>query len=180
MGGDGTDGQGGEDGQQGMPGDGAEGGWPGEGEMVGRAGNPNGAEEAFGQSLEDFDDLMGQEREAMARTGVGTAADEALGQAGNPGASAGGTGAEGAEIPGISQQSGGSTASTGAQQSNGGPVMGRGDSASDDERPQIEGCNDTDKVARQLCEAATEEEDPFLRGALWDEYNEYKSILSRQ
>ena len=58
--------------------------------------------------------------------------------------------------------------------------MGRRDRGSNDERPQVEGCTDTDKVARQLCEAATEEEDPFLRGALWDEYNEYKSILSRQ
>ena len=37
-----------------------------------------------------------------------------------------------------------------------------------------------DKVARQLCEAATKEEDPFLRAALWDEYNEYKKIIARQ
>ena len=43
-----------------------------------------------------------------------------------------------------------------------------------------EGCDDEDKVARQLCEAATEEEDPFLRAALWDEYNEYKNIILRQ
>jgi hypothetical protein len=44
----------------------------------------------------------------------------------------------------------------------------------------VEGCKDQDKVARQLCEAATEEQDPFLRAALWDEYNEYKRILARQ
>ncbi len=34
-------------------------------------------------------------------------------------------------------------------------------------------------MARQLCEAATTEKDPFLRAALWDEYNEYKKILAR-
>jgi hypothetical protein len=44
----------------------------------------------------------------------------------------------------------------------------------------VQGCNDTEKVARQLCEAATTEKDPFLRAALWDEYNEYKKILARQ
>jgi hypothetical protein len=44
----------------------------------------------------------------------------------------------------------------------------------------IEGCEDDDKVARQLCEAATEEKDPFLRAALWNEYNEYRRILARQ
>jgi hypothetical protein len=31
-----------------------------------------------------------------------------------------------------------------------------------------------------LCEAATEEKDPFLRAALWNEYNEYRRILARQ
>lgn len=44
----------------------------------------------------------------------------------------------------------------------------------------VEGCDDRDRVARQLCEAATKEDDPFLRAALWDEYNEYKKILARQ
>ena len=43
----------------------------------------------------------------------------------------------------------------------------------------VEGCNDQDRVARQLCEAATKEDDPFLRAALWDEYNEYKKISAR-
>ena len=43
----------------------------------------------------------------------------------------------------------------------------------------VQGCNDQDRVARQLCEAATEENDPFLRAALWDEYNEYKKLIAR-
>ena len=45
---------------------------------------------------------------------------------------------------------------------------------------RVQGCEDEDKVARQLCEAATKEEDPFLRAALWEEYNEYKKIVARQ
>ena len=44
----------------------------------------------------------------------------------------------------------------------------------------VEGCEDKDVVARQLCEAASQEDDPFLRAALWDEYNEYKKIILRQ
>jgi hypothetical protein len=43
----------------------------------------------------------------------------------------------------------------------------------------VEGCDDQDRVARQLCEAATKESDPFLRAALWDEYNEYKQTIAR-
>jgi hypothetical protein len=43
----------------------------------------------------------------------------------------------------------------------------------------VQGCNDQDRVARQLCEAATQENDPFLRAALWDEYNEYKKLIAR-
>jgi hypothetical protein len=43
----------------------------------------------------------------------------------------------------------------------------------------VQGCNDQDRVARQLCEAATKENDPFLRAALWDEYNEYKKLIAR-
>jgi hypothetical protein len=71
--------------------------------------------------------------------------------------------------------SGGSTNSTGPE----GTQVGSADVA--DEPPAtIEGCEDTDKVARQLCEAATEEKDPFLRAALWNEYNEYRRILARQ
>jgi len=50
------------------------------------------------------------------------------------------------------------------------------------ERPadRTEGCEDDDTVlTRQLCEAAMKEDDPFLRSALWDEYDGYKKILAR-
>jgi hypothetical protein len=156
---------------------GPEGDWPGEagaGGQAGTAGQAAGAEEAFDRSLEDFDDLMGQERETMAQTGVGTAADEALVEAGSIGGSAGETETATGEEP-----TGGSTAAGGSQNSAGSAEI-EGVGEGNEARPQIQGCNDQDKVARQLCEAATEEQDPFLRAALWDEYNEYKRILARQ
>jgi protein-S-isoprenylcysteine O-methyltransferase Ste14 len=31
-----------------------------------------------------------------------------------------------------------------------------------------------------LCELATVEEDPFLRAALWEEYNQYRRLVARQ
>jgi hypothetical protein len=146
--------------------------------MAGSSGQTNGAEEAFDQSLEDFDDLMGSEREAMARTGVGTAADEAFGSAGTPGNAEGGE--AGGEIPGITGQAGGATAAGGADSSGSVETGGNRGTSNEPARVAVEGCKDQDKVARQLCEAATEEQDPFLRAALWDEYNEYKRILARQ
>jgi hypothetical protein len=129
------------------------------------------AEGAFDRSLEEFDAIMGEEQEAMARAGVGTAADEAFGAAGEIGNPLGtsemptGDGSQGAE--------------DGSDTDN--PVLVRQDRFSNEETaPPVEGCEDQDKVARQLCEAATEEQDPFLRAALWDEYNEYKTIILRQ
>jgi hypothetical protein len=123
----------------------------------------------------------------MARTGTGSAADRAFeGAAGNtndvfglPGA--GGTGDEdgssGETATGSAGGSaGGSTASAGAA----GTRQGAPEDFADEPPATIEGCEDEDKVARQLCEAATEEKDPFLRAALWNEYNEYRRILARQ
>jgi hypothetical protein len=43
--------------------------------------------------------------------------------------------------------------------------------------PGVEGCTDTDNTARQLCEYATAEQDPFVRGELWREYEEYVKVL---
>ena len=129
------------------------------------------AEGAFDRSLEEFDAIMGDEQEQMARTGVGSAADEAFGSAGEIGNAIGsneqpsGQGAQGEENPSES----------------GNPMPVFEDRSGDDQTAaQVEGCNDQDKVARQLCEAATEEQDPFLRAALWDEYNDYKQIILRQ
>ena len=130
------------------------------------------AEGAFNQSLEDFDQIMAGEQEQMAAQGIGTAADEIFQDAGSIGG-----GASSSEI----QTQERSTGATGGDSSQmGAPIFTRSDPPTDSAAPEIEGCEDDDKVARQLCEAATQEEDPFLRAALWDEYNEYKSILARQ
>jgi len=76
-----------------------------------------------------------------------------------------------------SGNSGGQTDQGSARSGSVDPDFGNG---ADANAKTVKGCEDTDKVARQLCEAATQEADPFLRAALWDEYNEYKKILARQ
>ncbi len=129
------------------------------------------AEGAFNQSLEDFDQIMGAEQEQMAAQGIGSAADDVFREAGAVGGSVGG------EMQGQEQgagTTGGNTSQVGA------PIFTRSGPTTESTTPQVDGCEDEDKVARQLCEAATSEEDPFLRGALWNEYNEYKTILARQ
>ena len=135
------------------------------------------AEDAFNESLGDFDQIMGAEREQMAAQGIGSAADEVFREAGSIGGNNPGSGtAEGQE-----QTAGGTTGGDTAQSgSRGAPVFGPSEPPQNSTAPQVEGCEDDDTVARQLCEAATDEEDPFLRAALWDEYNEYKRILARQ
>jgi hypothetical protein len=110
----------------------------------------------------------------MARTGVGSAADEVFREAGGAG------GNDPASEDGEVGDQGGTTGAATEQSGEGGSSeLGR--VAPEEETTiAVEGCNDQDKVARQLCEAATKEQDPFLRAALWDEYNEYKKIVARQ
>jgi hypothetical protein len=123
---------------------------------------------AFERALEEFDELMGQEQEAIARTGVGSAADRVF-----QGAAAGNTD----EVFGLPEEGGGVGASGGSEPGTAPPIPGGGNA---EPTINVEGCEDPDKVARQLCEAATDEKDPFLRAALWNEYNEYRKILARQ
>ena len=113
----------------------------------------------------------------LARTGTGTAADEVFTEA------AGGSpdGFEGNQSNSDDEDAttgGGVGASVGSGERTAGR---RPADVFDDEVPElVEGCNDEDTVARQLCELATEEEDPILRETLWDEYNEYVKIIARQ
>jgi hypothetical protein len=123
---------------------------------------------AFERALEEFDELMGQEQEAIARTGVGSAADRVF-----QGAAAGNTD----DVFGLPEEGGGVGASGGSEPGTAPPIPGGGNA---EPTINVEGCEDPDKVARQLCEAATDEKDPFLRAALWNEYNEYRKILARQ
>lgn len=143
----------------------------GDGSEISSSGQISDAESAFGRSLEEFDAIMGEEQESMARSGVGTAADEVFGAAGDLGNPIGST-----EMPTGTGTTGGED---GSNTQNTAPVS-QSRSRNDDTAERVEGCNDEDKVARQLCEAATEEGDPFLRAALWNEYNEYKNIILRQ
>jgi hypothetical protein len=122
---------------------------------------------------------MSEEQETIARTGGGAAADRSFDQQGAGGAG-GIVGAPAGDQSGSvsAPEGGGSVAGAGGSDTPGEQHVFR----QDIEAPTktVEGCEDTDKVARQLCEAATAEKDPFLRSALWDEYNEYKKILARQ
>jgi hypothetical protein len=144
------------------------------------AGSGNGAEDEFDRSLGDFDGAMKREQERIASAGGAAAdAEEVLRQAGGggAGAAAGGGGGEGE-----AGSAGGGEAATangdGGEQQGGNSEVGQG--GPEEPAAVTEGCSDQDKVARQLCEAATKEADPFLKAALWDEYNEYRKILARQ
>ena len=63
----------------------------------------------------------------------------------------------------------------------GAPVGGNKDGESTDDRipPDLRDGSGDDIVARQLREAATQEEDPALREKLWDEYRAYKNGTAR-
>jgi len=157
--------QSGQQGEEQTAGDGQTGSWP-DGTQAGTGQQGRGGDDEFDRSLEDFDRIMGAEQASMARAGIGTAADEILGQTAEVGGSP--------EVP-VGQSGGGDSSNSRENQSF------RVDEITDEETmPSVEGCEDEDTVARQLCEAATEEEDPFLRAALWEEYNEYNKILARQ
>ena len=147
----------------------------------GLASTGSGGEDAFDRSLEDFDAILGAEQEVLARTGTGTAADEVFTEAAGGGAIGGIEGlARGADA---GQQDGEPTGGgVGAAASSGPRTAERRppDFVGDEPAAAIEGCNDEDTVARQLCELATEEEDPALREQLWEEYNEYLKIVARQ
>ena len=184
QGGDSRQAGGQESGDGGLGGDsegagGEQGDWPGSGDGgTGAAGRVSQAEGIFNESLEDFDEIMGAEQEAIARGGVGSAADEGFGGAGAPGGdgSIPGGGADGGGNATTGGSAGGGVGNDPASQR---PVLARAE-LPEEAPPPVEGCEDTDKVARQLCEAATKEEDPLLRAALWDEYNEYKKIIALQ
>lgn len=145
--------------------------WPeGMGSGTANRAGGSGAEDAFERSLGDYDQVIGAEQEAIARAGGGQAADEVFRDAGAVGGAAGEPGVE-PEGSGTYGDQDGAAGEAGSDASGGAPERAA---------PVVQGCEDADRVARQLCEAATNEQDPFLRAALWDEYNEYKRILARQ
>jgi hypothetical protein len=148
------------------------------------------AQGEFDRSLGDFDQVMKSEQDKIARTGGGTAADRVFKQAGGNGTEAGDEAGNGGANGSVAQaggegeqqeQGGSSGGASGAQQGgSGAKAEVPTDTGPDQTVASVQGCADQDKVARQLCEAATKEKDPFLRASLWDEYNQYKKILAKQ
>jgi len=127
------------------------------------AGTGTGAgDDPFDRALGDFDRVIESEQGTVAQRGGDAAADDTGQQVGRTGG-----------LPGAGSNGDESGADSGG-------VAPPRDLGPDNRTVQsVEGCDDQDTIARQLCEAATQEEDPFLRAALWDEYNEYKRILGR-
>ena len=126
---------------------------------------------------------MNSEQDKIAKNGGGAAADAGLGGAGENGAAAGrgaGSDASGNAAAGGAAGGAGGRGTPGGDNGQAGGSNLPPSSVAESAGAQVKGCGDPDKVARQLCEAATQEADPFLRAALWDEYNQYKKILARQ
>jgi len=144
-------------------------------------------------SLEKFDGMLASEQQTA---GQARAEAEAAAAAG----SSGGSGAFGDEGSDFGDPVGGGQ--TGEEQTAGSraqPASGEGTS---EEESGAEGAapagsagggggggrvpddvgdgSDDDIVARQLREAATNEDDPELREKLWDEYREYKAAVKRK
>ena len=150
------------------------------------------------ESMEGYDREMARERSAMASSGQGTAADSggAGGMIGEQG------GADGAmvTIPSMSGSgSGGATGGMdrggsrdgGSQAGGAGGGGGQGTSPGQgqpgdqpDSRVEIpediaEVTGREDQVARQIREAAEQEEDPRIRKALWDEYRKHMGLKTK-
>ena len=129
---------------------------------------------------------MASEQDKIAKSGGGAAADSGArgaGQTGETGAGGGQGGSADAGAAGAGGGGAGGAGSRGTPGGDNGPAGGGNlppSSVAESAAASVKGCGDPDKVARQLCEAATQEADPFLRAALWDEYNQYKKILARQ
>ncbi len=144
-------------------------------------------------ALGEFDEMLLRQQQALeekqredpipSRPDAG-----APGAAGDSGASAtaGGGAGPSAGPPGRGDQAGaeggsqGGDNTTGSSRDAGGgsgstsEVEGRRGGADSRVPPDVGDGRDDDVVARQLREAAMEEEDPELREKLWDEYREYK------
>ncbi len=141
------------------------------------------------RSLEEIDGILLEEQQRLARE-AGAAAGGSGADAADAGA--GGTGdpsGDGAVESGPTTE----TDTTGGSESmpaGGGETpdseestdAGGGTTGDDRSRvpPDVGDGSDDDIVARQLREAAMEEEDPELRERLWDEYREYKRSTSAQ
>ena len=157
--------------------------------------------------MEGYDREIARERGAMASAGQGSAAGSggAGGMIGEPGgsggamvtipnATGGGLGGDG-QGPG-GQPAGGSSGDSSAGSSagngggsgggsgEGGPLEDGAPGEQPDTKIEIpediaEATGNEDQVARQIREAAEQEEDPRIREALWDEYRRHMGLKTR-
>jgi hypothetical protein len=144
-------------------------------------------------ALGEFDEMMMKEQQALEEKqredpipsrgsaggprGAGGPGERGAdaGASGGPQGEAGMAGAEGSGGPGDTATGG--SRDTGSPEEGAGPtseVEGRPGGADPRVPPDVGDGSDDDVVARQLREAAMEEDDPELREKLWDEYREYK------
>ena len=151
----------------------------------------------------DYDREIGRERGAMASGGQGSAAGSgsAGGMIGQPSGSGGAMvtipNAAGGDISGEGQGSAGGSSqgsvggSAGASSGRGGGAGGGGtrrEGAASAEKPETkveipediaEAAGSEDQVARQIREAAEQEEDERIREALWDEYRRHMGLKKK-
>ena len=167
---------------------------------TGSGGDPEGA---LRESMEGYDREIARERGAMASAGQGSAAGSggAGGMIGQPGGSGGAMvtipNASGGGIGGDGQGSGSASAGSSAGDSSAGGGGGSGggqgtggpaEEGASGERPETkveipediaEVTGKEDQVARQIREAAEQEEDQRIREALWDEYRKHMGLKSK-
>ena len=148
--------------------------------------------------MEGYDREMARERGAMASSGQGTAADS--GGAGGMVGEQGGAGGAMVTIPNMSGRGSGGEAGGGMQSgggqaggsqaggAGGGGGQGTGEPGEpgdqSDSRIEIpediaEVSGREDQVARQIREAAEQEEDARIRDALWDEYRKHMGLKTK-
>ena len=143
------------------------------------------------RELAEFDQLLLREQEILAQNRPAGASASGSNRGGGSGGSGGGSsgasgsgeGRDGAEgrtggsrsgergDEARSSESGSQSAESGGEVGGGSGEGGRSDRVPSD----IPSGEDDDIVARQLREAAMNEDDPELRERLWDEYRAYKS-----
>ena len=161
----------------------------------GGSGDPEGT---LRESMEGYDREIARERDAMATSGHGMAGGSGgvggmtgeAGGGGGPmvtipsmsGGPSGGSRGEGGESAGNRSGGRGSGGGSGGE---GGLQDGDGGEAGDQPESKIEIPEDIakatgseDQVARQIREAAEQEENPRIRDALWDEYRKHMGLKS--
>lgn len=141
------------------------------------------------ESLSEFDRKMLEEQETLARqrtsasaiggggSGEGAAGGAEGGGTGSGSAAGGSAGGTESETSQPAQRGRNDGGGAGAREP-GEPVADESSDAAVRSRipPDIPDGEDDDIVARQLREAAVEEDDPRLRERLWDEYRRYKGL----